>query len=113
MTMAVCHKCGVIKFGAFVPCPKCSAAPRTEDDLALSLAMTDHYFDRPTLEQMGAAVRDGHPPQLDPQTQAQLVEMIRSSGMLAKLAGLSPAPGGEAPPAGERPRPKKPWWRFW
>jgi hypothetical protein len=105
MTMAVCFKCGVIKFGAFVPCPECSAAPRTEDELALALAMTDHYFDRPTLEQMGAAVRDGHPPQLDPQTHAQLVETIRASGMIAKLAGITPAQ--------ERPPPKKPWWKFW
>ena len=101
--MAVCFKCGVIKFGAFVPCPECSAAPQTEDDLALSLAMTDHYFDMPTLEQMGAAVRDGHPPHLGSQTHAQLIETIRSSGMLAKQAGLSPAQGEEVPPAEARP----------
>jgi hypothetical protein len=111
MTMAVCFKCGVIKCGAFVPCPKCSAAPQTEDELALALAMTDHYFDMPTLEQMGAAVRDGNPPHLDPQTHAQLLETIRSSVILAKLAGLFP--GGEAPPAEQRPPPKKPRWRFW
>ena len=41
MTMAACFKCGVIKFGAFVPCPKCSGCPQTEDELALSLASND------------------------------------------------------------------------
>jgi hypothetical protein len=114
MTMAVCFKCGVIKFGAFVPCPECSALPRTEDDLALSLAMTDHYFDMPTLEQIGASVRDGKPPHLDPATHGRLVEQIRSSGMLAKFQEIY---GGgastEATPQLDPPLPRKPWWRFW
>ena len=88
MTMAVCFKCGVIKFGAFVPCPECSAFPRTEDDLALSLAMTDHYFDMPTLEQMGASVRDGEPPHLDPETHANLVQQMRGSDILEKLQAM-------------------------
>jgi hypothetical protein len=113
MTVAVCFKCGIIKFGAFVPCPDCSAAPQTEDDLVLSLAMTDHYFDRPTLEQMGAAVREGKPPHLDPQTHAQMIEMIRSTGLLAELGGLGSGPQQEPAPASERPPPKKPWWKFW
>lgn len=107
MTMAVCFKCGVVKFGAFVPCPKCSAIPQTEDDFALALAMTDHYFDRATLDQMGAAIRDGHPLHLEPKTHAQLIATIRSSGLLPKL--LKSAPSSSA----ERAPPKKPWWKFW
>jgi len=75
--------------------------------------MTDHYFDMPTLQQMGAALRDGRPPHLDPQTHAKLIEAIRGSGMLAKLVGPSPAPDEKAPPARQPPAPKKPWWRFW
>lgn len=113
MTMAVCFKCGVIKFGAFVPCPQCSATPKTEDDLVLSLAMTDHYFDMPTLEQMGAAVRDGNPPHLDPQTYTQMIEMIRSSGMLGMLTDLQPRLE-EVAEFGPKMLPsKKPWWKFW
>ena len=104
MTMAVCFRCGVIKFGAFVPCPECAAVPGTEDDLALSLAMTDHYFDLPTLKQMGAAVRSGNPPHLDPATHAQLIETIRSSGLLKRLVGMAGPPGAA---------PRKPWWKFW
>jgi hypothetical protein len=50
MTRAVCFKCGAIKFGAFCPCPECGDVPATEDDLALSLAMSDHYFDMATLD---------------------------------------------------------------
>lgn len=50
MTQAVCFKCGAIKFGAFCPCPACNATPEAEDDLVISLAMTDHYFDVKTLQ---------------------------------------------------------------
>jgi len=109
MTMAVCFKCGVIKFGAFVPCPKCHDCPETEDDLALSLAMTDHYFDMPTLEQIGASVRDGKPPKLDPETHAQLVDTIRSSGMLVKRQGMAK----EASKTSESSSTNRPWWKFW
>jgi hypothetical protein len=106
MTTAVCFKCGAIKFGAFVPCPECGGFPRNEDELALSLAMTDHYFDMPTLDQMGASVRDGTPPHLDPQTHAQLVAEMRSTGLLAKLQAMqaemekraAPSPPQQPPP---------------
>jgi hypothetical protein len=114
MTTAVCFKCGVFKSGAFVPCPECSVFPQTEDDLALSLAMTDHYFDMPTLEQMGTSVRDGKPLHLDPATRAQLVEQIRSGGTMAQIQGMfgGGAAAGHSLQA-ERPPSKKPWWRFW
>ncbi len=76
--------------------------------------MTDHYFDMPTLEQMGASVRDGKPLRLDPQTCAELIEQIRSSGMVAKLQELSGGNAGAQESAEkERPPPKKPWWKFW
>jgi hypothetical protein len=113
VTQAVCFKCGVIKFGAFVACPECSAAPQTEDDLALSLAMTDHYFDVPTLEQMGAAVRDGHSPHLDPQTHAKLIETIRQSSEIAKSLGASVSPDEKASRVGDQRPQGKPWWKFW
>jgi hypothetical protein len=114
MTMAVCFKCGVIKFGAFVPCPDCAVAPRTEDDLALSVAMTDHYFDLPTLKEMGAGVRAGRPPRLDPETRARIVEQLLGSGMLAEIHDL--LGNGARPSASAEARPgsrSKPWWKFW
>ena len=114
MTMAVCFKCGKIKFGAFVPCPVCASFPQTEDELALSMAMTDHYFDMPTLEQMGAAVRDGDPPHLDPETRAGIIAQTRRTGILNELQKMH---GGErlpqnSPEAEPAPQ-KKPWWQFW
>jgi hypothetical protein len=88
MTMAVCFKCGAIKFGAFVPCPECRAGPQTEDDVALSLAMTDHYHGMPALEQMGADIRAGRPPRLDPQTRRQLLAGM-PRGMLRRIQRMS------------------------
>ena len=52
MTQAVCFKCGEIKFGAFVLCPHCNARPSADEELVLSLAMTDHYFDLATMKQI-------------------------------------------------------------
>jgi hypothetical protein len=89
----------------------------------MSLALTDHYLDKPTLEQIGAAIRAGKMPKLDPQMHAMLTESLRKSGKLDEL--LDPqryaqpsdstfqanlrefSADGTTPPA------KKRWWKFW
>jgi len=43
MTTAICFKCGAMKFAAFTPCQTCGVTPSSDDDLVLSIAMTDHY----------------------------------------------------------------------
>ena len=53
MTLAVCFKCGHLKFGSFCPCDECAERPRTEHELIISMAMSDHFLDRSTLEQIG------------------------------------------------------------
>jgi len=114
MTAAVCFRCGKIKFGAFVPCPKCGAEPRSEDDLVLSLAMTDHYFGPEDLEAMGRRVAEGDPPRLAPETHADLVATLRESGIMdtmererRRAEARHAAAGPEAGLA------KRPWWKFW
>lgn len=114
MTTAVCFKCGKLKFGAFLPCEACSALPQNEEEVALSLAMTDLYFDLPTLKQIGLSISNGKPPQLDEHTHAKMLELIRGTEAMrtmnsasAKLPRLDGADLGEAPP------PIKPWWKFW
>ena len=82
MTQAVCFKCGEIKFGAFVLCPHCNARPSADEELVLSLAMTDHYFDLATMKQMGAAVKDGKPPHLDEKYCQDLMKQLRESKKL-------------------------------
>lgn len=75
MTVAVCFKCGAFKWGAFNPCEKCGAKPVDPDQLAVSMAMSDHHFDKPDLERFGAAIQAGRPAPIDP----DLVRGIRDT----------------------------------
>ena len=88
MTVAVCWKCGETKWGAFNACPKCKAAPRSEDDLALSLALSDHYIDKPTMERVGASITAGQQMQLAPETRRPLIEKLQESGLQTIAPGL-------------------------
>ena len=108
MTMAVCFKCGALKFGAFCPCGQCLAAPETEEDLALSLAMTDHYFDLATLKQMGATAAAGKPPRLAPETREDLLATIRGARLVEGLKEVAKGKdsGGGAAENGREPAAK-------
>lgn len=66
MTVAVCHKCGDFKWGAFNPCEKCGAQPRSDAEVALCLAMSDHYYDEATLKGFSAEIQAGRPASVDP-----------------------------------------------
>lgn len=59
LTVAVCVKCGSIKYGAFNPCQACGVRPKTETDIAYSLALTDHYFKVDVLHEISADMRSG------------------------------------------------------
>ncbi len=54
MTVAICFKCGAFKTGAFNWCEACGAQPVNLDEIALSMALTDHFYDKPTLDQIRA-----------------------------------------------------------
>jgi hypothetical protein len=111
MTMAVCFKCGKLKSGAFLPCEACLAVPHDEEEIAISLAITDHYFDLPTLKQIGSSIADGNPPQLDEHTHAQMLTLIRGSDATRELtqAALPRLDGADRPKA----KPVRPWWKLW
>ena len=85
MTTAVCFNCGEIKFGAFTPCEKCKIIPKNEDDLVLSLAMTDHYFDISTLEQVAETIRSGERLNLEPQTYKALAQLVRMKDVVEEM----------------------------
>ena len=106
MTTAVCIKCGDLKFGSFVPCPKCGGRPETDPELIISLAMSDHYLDTATLKQIGVSIREkGEPPNLDPESYASFqktIEEAKASGVL-KAMFEGPAKTSKS----------KKWWQFW
>lgn len=74
MTVAICISCGKEKWGAFNQCDNCGFIPSTEDDLAESVFLSDHYFKKNTLEEISLAFQSGNPPKIDPKSK----EMIKS-----------------------------------
>ena len=98
MTTAVCYKCGEFKHGAFKRCQKCGASPVSEDDYALSMSMTDHYFDLDGLKAMGLGVKNGNPPHHSPETREMLLKEIRSYPEFISAMNLQKT---------------KPWWKVW
>ncbi len=77
MTTAICYNCGKFKTSAFIPCYQCGAIPKQDDDIILSLALTDHFFDRNTLTNLGETIQNGEQVQLDAQTQAVLRQKLQ------------------------------------
>lgn len=59
MTLATCHRCGAMKFGALTPCQSCGGTPQSDYDMALAVGLTDHHFSSQKLEEIGAAIAQG------------------------------------------------------
>ena len=123
MTVAVCFHCGTFKSAAFCPCPDCAALPQHEEELALSLAMTDHYFDRPALNEIATSIQAGKPPQLDEHTHAKMLEMLHGPEFMhdtfspERFDERTPDPSPHLPRldgADQAPASiKAPWWKIW
>jgi hypothetical protein len=93
-----------MKFGAFVACKQCGKTPRTDDDLIMSLAMTEHYFKIDTMQQMGQAIKDGRPPHLDEATRKNLLDNL----VQFKKTPVGNFLGGSA----RQEKKKLKWWPF-
>ena len=78
MSLAICMKCGGIKFGSLGPCDKCGFEPKTIDDSAYSMALTDHYFPSSQLREIGSQIASGRRPIFDPAFIAELVTALSS-----------------------------------
>jgi len=55
MTTALCLMCGSTKFGAWCPCPVCSAS--SSGDQNLDIMFSDHYVAVETLKELGGVLR--------------------------------------------------------
>jgi hypothetical protein len=77
MTVAVCFKCGATKFGAFTPCPECGKGPHSDDELALSLSLTDHYHSENALRRIGQGIKEGNPPSFSNREHRELLDTLR------------------------------------
>ena len=104
MTIAVCFKCGAAKWGAFNSCDQCGASPHSEDDLALSMLLSDHYFDETGRKELSAAIAAGNPPRLDEETRRKVILALRKIGMFPRAQKATDI-CDEAPPR------KRAWWK--
>ena len=98
MTVAVCYKCGEFKFGAFLPCKKCGTRPESEEDRAVSLVITDHYFPQEKLEAISTDLKNGKLDIINPDQLKILVEEMRLFSSIMNET---------------KPKNKKPWWKPW
>jgi len=61
MTVAVCIRCGAMKFGAWTEGKTCGYEPKTCIDRAKSLIAADHYFPHEYLKGAASRLRQGYP----------------------------------------------------
>ena len=99
MTQAVCWKCGEPKHGAFTRCERCQSVPRTDDELALSLAfITDHYYAPADLAEITARLHAGKiPPRLTPALKEYLAPGVAEAKRMLGLDAHALPPRGSLP----------------
>ncbi len=98
LTKAVCFNCGEFKLGAFRACSLCKRGPETDDQLVMSLALTDHYFDLQTLKVMGKDIKNGKVLQLDEQTRENLLSSLAKVKETTGIKFDRPAREPSSPP---------------
>ena len=116
MSIAICFKCGSTKFGPLVACQRCHAEPRTADDFALSLALSDHLSSKEQLVRYAHELRSGKDASVPLDKIIQANDALKDPKLLVML-GVQPQPVAPAlassnappvPPAASRwvaPRP--------
>lgn len=114
MSMAICFKCGSAKSGALTVCRSCNAAPRTNSEYAVSLALSDHLSSKDQLTQYGHELRNGNKLSVPREALAQALDALKDPQLLTmlgtQLATSAPAPSATAatrqspPPASATPQ---------
>ncbi len=108
MAMAICFKCGSGKSGALVACRSCNAAPRTNSEYAVSLALSDHLSSKDQLTQYSHELRNGKKLSVPREALVQALDALKDPQLLAML-GAQPQPATPTPaPASTRQAPPVP-----
>ena len=107
MSMAICFKCGSAKPGALIACRSCNAAPRTNSEYAVSLALSDHLSSKDQLAQYSHELRNGQKLSVPRQALVQALDALKDPQLLAMLGAqpAAPAPVPSAPAATRQPPP--------
>jgi hypothetical protein len=78
MTQALCLKCGAFKIGAFTPCHECGFSPKTVEDKAKGMIMTDWHFNSEQLEEYSSRIKAGETLTFGEETLARFVTYIKT-----------------------------------
>ena len=98
MGMAICFKCGSAKSGTLAACRSCNAAPRTNSEYAVSLALSDHLSSKDQLAQYSHELRNGNKLSVPREALAQALEALKDPQLLTML-GAQPATSAPVPSA--------------
>jgi len=110
LTKAVCYHCGEFKKGAFTGCGSCKSAPNDDEEIVLSLALTDHYFDVATLSKFADAIKNGKKVDLTEAFRAELLETHEE--FKSTILGKYFARSREARIDKSAKKGKRGWWPF-
>ncbi|MFC7411552.1 hypothetical protein [Hydrogenophaga atypica] len=104
MAMTICFKCGSTKSGALTACRSCNAAPRTNSEYAVSLALSDHMSSKDQLAQYSHELRNGKKLSVPREALVEALDALKDPQLLAMLGAqtANAAPPTQAPPASTR-----------
>lgn len=102
MAMAICFKCGSAKSGALIACRTCNAVPRTNNEYAVSLALSDHLSSKGQLAQYSHELRNGKKLSVPREALTQAFDALKDAQLLEML-GAQPAAQDAALPPPHRP----------
>lgn len=96
MTVAICFKCSSVKSGALVTCRSCNAAPTTNSEYAVSLALSDHLSSEEQLTQYRHELRSGKKLSVPREALVEALHALKDPQLLAML-GAQPSDASPAP----------------
>ena len=107
MAMAICFKCGSAKSGALIACRSCNAAPRTNSEYAVSLALSDLLSSKDQLAQYSHELRNSKKLSVPQDALGQALDALKDPQLLTMLGAqpAAPAPAPSAPAATRQPPP--------
>lgn len=74
---AICHNCGARKNDPFQNCPQCRKAPAGDDELALSMMLSEHFLSPEKLAAAAAAIKAGQKLELPPKMRAAVLSAMK------------------------------------
>ncbi len=87
MTRAICIRCAAGKVGALTPCPECNFDPKSNEDQARSIVLSDHHLSPAALDSAGAEIRSGGTPALPEDLVTGYMESLKNPPN-TKAAGI-------------------------